>query len=168
MCKWPHQFNAYSQPPPPPPTSRHFSGIFLFNCSFNRVSVCQRRSAQGWIIVKNKLPDWPDRLPYCPCFILSSYKSRDKLKMVYRQTDGQMVAGRTDRSTDGHGQMDRQMDGWIYDLYNCANFIKTIWIIKHVGILYLLALILIFRSLCPFSFWVFYTLVTWLVKYGRD
>ena len=44
--------------------------------------------------------------------------------------------------------------------YNNANFIKSIRSIKHVDVLYLLALILIFRSICPFSFRVFSTLVT--------
>ena len=42
-----------------------------------------------------------------------------------------------------------------HNFYNSENFIKPIQSIKHVDVLYLLALILIFRSLFPFSFRVF-------------
>ena len=51
---------------------------------------------------------------------------------------------------------------------NNANFTKPIRSIMHVGVLYLLAQILTFRSICPFSFRDFFILVTSVVKYFRD
>ena len=55
-----------------------------------------------------------------------------------------------------------------HNFYSNANFVKPIRSIKHVDVLYPLALILTFSFICPFSFRVFSILVTPLVKYGRD
>ena len=42
-----------------------------------------------------------------------------------------------------------------HNFYNNTNFIKPIRSMKHADVLYLLALVLIFRSICPFIFRVF-------------